>query len=260
MTEPIALVPTMGALHAGHLELIKRARELTPQVVVSIFVNPLQFENQEDLEKYPRDLKGDTEKALAAGAIRVWTPTYQEIYPGEITKISAGTIGEIFEGRERSGHFDGVLTVVSRLFDLIKPHFAIFGEKDFQQLFIVKKWVRESQVPVEIISVPTVRGPGGIALSSRNQRLTPADLRSALIIHKALGTGTKAGMLETLATEPNFHLDYAEVIDEKTFEVAGSNTQFPRGIVAGWINGIRLIDNMPMFNAPTINLQAGSLL
>ncbi len=135
----------------GHLELIKRARELSSEVVVSIFVNPLQFENQEDLEKYPRDLKGDTEKALAAGATRVWTPTYQEIYPGEITKISAGTIGEIFEGRQRPGHFDGVLTVVDRLFDLIKPRFAIFGEKDYQQLFIVKKWIRENRIPVEII-------------------------------------------------------------------------------------------------------------
>ncbi len=129
-----------------------------------------------------------------------------------------------------------------------------FGEKDFQQLFIVKKWIRENQIPIEIIAVPTVRGPGGIALSSRNQRLTPSDLQSALIINKALHTGTKVGMLEMLATEPNFHLDYAEVIDAETFEVAAPDTHFPRGIIAGWVNGIRLIDNMPM-----TNLQAGSL-
>lgn len=254
MTEPIALVPTMGALHAGHLELIKRAREITPHVVVSIFVNPLQFENLEDLEKYPRDAERDTEKALAAGATRVWTPTYQEIYPGEINKISAGTIGEIFEGKERIGHFDGMLTVVARLFDLIKPRYAIFGEKDFQQLFIVKKWVRENKIPIEIIAVPTVRSSDGIALSSRNQRLTQSDFQSALIINQALRGGTKAEMLEKLATEPNFHLDYAEVIDEETFEVASPSTRFPRGIIAGWVNGIRLIDNMPM-----TNLQAGSL-
>ena len=214
MTDRTALVPTMGALHAGHLELIKRARELSSHVVVSIFVNPLQFENKDDLEKYPRDLNKDTQKALAAGATKVWAPTYEEIYPSEITKISAGTLGEIFEGKERPGHFDGMLTVVSRLFDLAKPRFAIFGEKDFQQLFIVKKWVRENQIPIEIISVPTVRGSDGIALSSRNQRLKPADLQTALIINKALRTGTKAGMLEVLATEPNFQVDYAEVIDE----------------------------------------------
>ena len=147
-----------------------------------------------------------------------------------------------------------MLTVVSRLFELVKPSYAIFGEKDFQQLFIVKRWVRENQIPVEIISVPTVRGAGGIALSSRNQRLTQSDLDTALIINKALRTGNKAGMLEMLATEPNFHLDYAEVINEETFEVAGPDTQLARGIIAGWVNGVRLIDNMPM-----TNLQTGSL-
>ncbi|HEY4898966.1 MAG TPA: pantoate--beta-alanine ligase [Candidatus Nanopelagicaceae bacterium] len=250
MTDSTSLVPTMGALHAGHLELIKRARELSADVIVSIFVNPLQFENQEDLEKYPRDLKGDTEKALAAGATRVWAPTYEEIYPSEITKISAGKVGEIFEGKERRGHFDGMLTVVSRLFDLVKPRFAIFGEKDFQQLFIVNKWIQENQIPIEIVRVPTVRGSGGIALSSRNQRLKPADLQTALIINKALRTGTKAGILEVLATEPNFRVDYAEVIDDETFEVATPDTQFPRGIIAGWVNGIRLIDNMLMTKLP----------
>ena len=245
----------MGALHAGHIELIKRARDFSSDVVVSIFVNPLQFENKEDLDKYPRDLKGDTEKAIAARATRVWAPTYEEIYPGAITKISAGTLGEIFEGKERPGHFDGVLTVVSRLFELAKPRFAIFGEKDFQQLFIVKKWVRENQIPVEIISVPTIRDLDGLALSSRNKRLSEADLHTALIINKALRAGTKAGMLETLATEPNFHLDYAEVIDAETFEVAASDTHFPRGIIAGWVNGIRLIDNMPMNDMPMANRQ-----
>ena len=254
MSDSIAFVPTMGALHAGHFELIKRARELTPNVIVSIFVNPLQFEKKEDLERYPRDLIDDTQKALAAGATKIWAPTYEEIYPGEINKISAGAIGEIYEGKERRGHFDGMLTVVSRLFDLIKPRYAIFGEKDFQQLFIVKRWVRENQIPIEIISVPTVRGPGGIALSSRNQRLTQSDLDAALIINKALCTGNKAGMLEMLTTEPNFHLDYAEVIDEETFEVAGPDTPLARGIIAGWVNGVRLIDNMPM-----TNLQTGSL-
>ncbi len=246
MSDAIAFVPTMGALHAGHLELIKRARELSTEVVVSIFVNPLQFESSEDLAKYPRDISGDTEKALTAGASRIWAPTYQEIYPAEIEKISAGAIGEIFEGRHRTGHFDGMLTVVHRLFELVQPRYAIFGEKDFQQLFIVKKWVRENDIPVEIISAPTVRDKDGLALSSRNLRLSESERQSALVINRALATGNKEGMLSTLATEPLFQLDYAEVIDEESFEVATPDSEFKRGIVAGWINGVRLLDNMAM--------------
>ena len=246
MSDAIAFVPTMGALHAGHLELIKRARELSTEVVVSIFVNPLQFESSEDLAKYPRDISGDTEKALTAGASRIWAPTYQEIYPAEIEKISAGAIGEIFEGRHRTGHFDGMLTVVHRLFELVQPRYAIFGEKDFQQLFIVKKWVRENDIPVEIISAPTVRDKDGLALSSRNVRLSESERQSALVINRALATGNKEGLLSTLATEPLFQLDYAEVIDEESFEVATPDSEFKRGIVAGWINGVRLLDNMAM--------------
>ena len=246
MSDAIAFVPTMGALHAGHLELIKRARELSTEVVVSIFVNPLQFESSEDLAKYPRDISGDTEKALTAGASRIWAPTYQEIYPAEIEKISAGAIGEIFEGRHRTGHFDGMLTVVHRLFELVQPRYAIFGEKDFQQLFIVKKWVRENDIPVEIISAPTVRDKDGLALSSRNVRLSESERQSALVINRALATGNKEGMRSTLATEPLFQLDYAEVIDEESFEVATPDSEFKRGIVAGWINGVRLLDNMAM--------------
>ena len=215
-------------------------------MVVSIFVNPLQFESSEDLAKYPRDISGDTEKALTAGASRIWAPTYQEIYPAEIEKISAGAIGEIFEGRHRTGHFDGMLTVVHRLFELVQPRYAIFGEKDFQQLFIVKKWVRENDIPVEIISAPTVRDKDGLALSSRNLRLSESERQSALVINRALATGNKEGMLSTLATEPLFQLDYAEVIDEESFEVATPDSEFKRGIVAGWINGVRLLDNMAM--------------
>ena len=236
----------MGALHDGHLDLIRRARDLSSEVVVSIFVNPLHFDNPEDLAKDPRDSAGDTEKALAAGASRVWAPSYKEIYPGEIEKISAGPLGEIFEGKHRVGHFDGMLTVVSRLFDLVKPQYAIFGEKDFQQLFIVKKWVRDNSLPIEIIAAPTVRAADGLALSSRNIRLNPEAREAALVIYRALSTGSKSAMLQTLASEPTFQLDYAEVIDEETFAVAVPETVRKRGIVAGWLNGIRLIDNMQM--------------
>ena len=248
MQDSIALVPTMGALHAGHLELIRRARELSSTVIVSIFVNPLQFENAADLSHYPRDLDGDTEKAMAAGATKVWAPDYNEVYPGEIAKISAGAIGEIFEGRHRIGHFDGVLTVVNRLFDHVKPDYAIFGEKDFQQLFIIKQWVKENNLPIDIVSVPTVRDRDGLALSSRNIQLTPAGRRAALVISKALRTGDKVAMQRTLASEPDFQVDYAEVIDEETFELAPPGSQSARGIIAGWVNGLRLIDNMHMGN------------
>ena len=246
MQDAIAFVPTMGALHAGHLELIRRAGELSSNVVVSIFVNPLQFENKADLENYPRDLPGDTARAIAAGATQVWAPTLREIYPDNIVEISAGSVGEIFEGRNRSGHFDGVLTVISRFFEILKPRYAIFGEKDFQQLFIVKKWVRENEIPVEIIVVPTSRDRDGLALSSRNIRLSGADRGSALIINQAFRATTKKEMLKILQREPNFQLDYAEVIDEDTFEIAHSDTGSQRGIIAGWVNGVRLIDNMPM--------------
>ena len=246
MQEPIAFVPTMGALHAGHLELIMRARELSPRVVVSIFVNPLQFESADDLEKYPRDLAGDLLKAKGAGASEVWTPSYKDIYPGEIEKISAGELGAKFEGKHRNGHFDGMLTVVNRLFEIIKPRYAIFGEKDYQQLFIIKKWVKESEIPVEIVSVPTVRDSQGLALSSRNARLSESDKKCALIINRALQSQNYQEMREILASEPEFLLDYAEVIDEETFELASLRSAHKRGIVAGWINGIRLIDNLAM--------------
>jgi len=249
MSESVAFVPTMGALHSGHLELIKRARTLSDHVVVSIFVNPLQFENTEDLAKYPRDVAGDTEKALNAGATRVWAPTYEEIYPSEIVKISAGELGQKFEGRERVGHFDGVLTVVNRLFEIVQPRYAVFGEKDFQQLFIIKNWVTTHQIPVEIISHPTIRDSYGLALSSRNQRLSPADRKSALVIHKALGATSREEMHQILASEPGFKLDYAEIIDEESFEIANSETLKKRGIIAGWVNGVRLIDNTPMGSA-----------
>ena len=236
----------MGALHDGHLALIKRARELSSSVVVSIFVNPLQFESADDLAKYPRDAASDTEKAIAAGATQVWVPTHEEIYPGEIEKESAGEIGWAFEGKERAGHFDGVLTVLKRLFELVNPDYAIFGEKDFQQLFIIKRWVHENQIPITIISVPTIRDINGIALSSRNSRLTATDLQAAGIINRALRSGSKEEMLGILATEPRFDVDYAEIIDEETFAAATAGTAHARGVVAGWINGVRLIDNMPM--------------
>ena len=231
------LVPTMGALHKGHQALIKRARELDKEVVVSIFVNPLQFSDAADLEKYPRSPETDIQIATLAGATEVWFPNYEEIYPNEPVQISAGPVGDLYEGASRPGHFAGVLTVVNRLFEIVKPHAAVFGEKDFQQLWLIKNYFKK----IEITSVPTVREHDGLALSSRNIRLTESDRAAALIISKALKE--PARMQEILETEPAFKLDYAEIIDEKTFQLASATTQNKRAIIAGWVNGVRLLDN-----------------
>lgn len=231
------LVPTMGALHKGHQALIKRARELDKDVVVSIFVNPLQFSDAADLEKYPRTPESDIQIATLAGANEVWFPNYDEIYPSEPVQISAGAVGDLYEGAARPGHFAGVLTVVNRLFEIVKPSAAVFGEKDFQQLWLIRNHFKK----VEIAAVPTVREFDGLAMSSRNIRLTEADREAALVISKALKE--PARMQEILATEPAFKLDYAEIIDEKTFQLASAATQNKRAIIAGWINGVRLLDN-----------------
>ena len=231
------LVPTMGALHKGHQALIKRARELDKEVVVSIFVNPLQFSDAADLEKYPRSPETDIQIATLAGATEVWFPNYEEIYPNEPFQISAGPVGNLYEGASRPDHFAGVLTVVNRLFEIVKPSVAIFGEKDFQQLWLIKNHFKK----IEIAAVPTVREIDGLALSSRNVRLTESDRAAALIISKALKE--PARMQEILATQPAFKLDYAEIIDEKTFQLASETTQNKRAIIAGWVNGVRLLDN-----------------
>ena len=231
------LVPTMGALHKGHQALIKRARELDKEVVVSIFVNPLQFSESSDLEKYPRTPEADIQLATLAGATEVWFPNYEEIYPSNPKQISAGPVGDLYEGASRPGHFAGVLTVVSRLFEIVKPNAAIFGEKDFQQLWLVKNHFQK----MNIISVPTVREFDGLALSSRNIRLSEKDREAALVISKALKEPSR--MNEVLATEPGFKLDYAEIIDAQTFKLADEDTQSKRAIIAGWVNGVRLLDN-----------------
>ena len=231
------LVPTMGALHKGHQALIKRARELDKEVVVSIFVNPLQFTDAADLEKYPRTPETDIQIATLAGATEVWFPNYEEIYPNEPVQISAGPIGDLYDGASRPGHFAGVLTVVNRLFEIVKPSAAVFGEKDFQQLWLIKNHFKR----IEIAAVPTVREFDGLALSSRNIRLTESDRAAALIVSKALKEPNR--MHEILATEPAFKLDYAEIIDEKTFQLASATTQNKRAIIAGWVNGVRLLDN-----------------
>jgi pantoate--beta-alanine ligase len=238
-----AFVPTMGALHAGHASLFSLAKKYSDDVVASIFVNPLQFESKDDLAKYPRTPELDIEIAAASGVTHLWLPQQSEIYPDGFSKVSAGPIGDIYEGKSRPGHFDGVLTVVRRLFDLVRPKVAIFGEKDFQQLQLIKTIAGD----IEIVTAPTIRENDGLAMSSRNVRLTPEDRSAAQVIYRALSESTSEAQLRAiLASEPVLTVDYADFIDEKTFAHAQSDTADVRAIVAGWINGVRLIDNMPM--------------
>jgi pantoate--beta-alanine ligase len=234
-------VPTMGALHAGHAALIKAARKESDQVVVSVFINPLQFNDPDDLKKYPRTPEADREIAMSAGATEVWFPKYEEIYPESPKLIEAGPVGELFEGASRPRHFTGMLTVVKRLFDLVNPDFAVFGEKDFQQLFLIKEMVKNLNLSVEIISHPIVREADGLAMSSRNVRLSAEDRKKALVVYKALIAG-RDQFRNVLDSEPAWKTDYATVINPENFSEEIAPKQ--RAIVAGWIGGVRLIDNM----------------
>ena len=244
------LVPTMGALHKGHQALIKRARSMSKEVVVSIFINPLQFENPDDIAKYPRSPERDIQLATLAGATEIWMPDYEEIYPGEITKLTASSIADLYEGASRPGHFDGVVTVVNRLFEIVKPEAAIFGEKDFQQLQII----RAMKSSVEIIGIPTVREYDGLALSSRNVRLSEHGRMSANVIYRAMAAARLAPTVAiaqeiidtTLSTDAGFECDHAVIVNEEDFSLATDSTKHKRAIIAGWIDGVRLIDNMRM--------------
>ena len=253
LARPCAFVPTMGALHAGHQSLIKMAREYCDEVVVSVFVNPLQFEDKDDLAKYPKTPEVDERLARDAGATVLWRPEVIDLYPGDEKKLSAGELGKRFEGASRAGHFDGVLTVVNRLFELVKPKYAIFGEKDFQQLFLIKQMAAQLHPDIEIIAAPTIRDESGLALSSRNVRLSDKGIVTAQSISKALRSAATKDSIDKMKTElarlenePEFNLDYAEIIDEDNFELANESTTRARAIIAGWVDGVRLIDNMAM--------------
>lgn len=250
----MAFVPTMGALHLGHASLIHQAGVLSDSVLVSIFVNPLQFDDLGDLEKYPRTPQSDIALAEGYGAGVLWLPTYDEIYPGPIQRLDPGPVGVLYEGAMRKGHFAGMLTVVKRLFDLVQPDWALFGEKDFQQLFLIKRMVHELSLGIEIIALPTVREASGLAISSRNVRLSSSERQVALVISRALTNASRMGAIEamqlqlaaTLLSEPGFICEYAVIIDESDFSLATEGTAKKRALVAGWVNGVRLIDNMPM--------------
>ncbi len=255
----IAFVPTMGALHEGHISLVNEAKNLAEQVVMSIFINPTQFESVEDLAKYPRTLNEDIQLAEAAGVDLLWTPDVSEIYPDKYKLIDAGELGRIYEGHSRAGHFDGVLTVVNRLFEIVKPEYAIFGEKDFQQLFLIKEFSRKAHPEIEIISGRTIREVSGLALSSRNVRLSPEEKNSALVISRALEMGSKkqsyseikSSVLAELATEIDFKMDYFAIVNPKSLlEVDQSHSGPVQLLLAGWVGSVRLIDNFAAVVGP----------
>jgi pantoate--beta-alanine ligase len=260
---PVVLVPTMGALHEGHRALIRRARELAGpdgRVVVSVFVNPLQFGAGEDLDRYPRTLLADVLIGAEEGADLVFAPPAAQMYPRpQVVTVDPGPVGRILEGESRPGHFSGVLTVVAKLLLLTRPDAAVFGEKDAQQLMLVRQLAQDIDLGVEIIGVPTVRDPDGLAISSRNRFLSPAERQTGLLLPAALQAGQDAAHAgpaavlkaagEVLATtaDPPLRLDYLALVDPDTFEEAGEDYAGPaRLLVAARIGATRLIDNTPL--------------
>ncbi len=242
LTGRVAVVMTMGALHEGHATLVRRARELADSVVVTIFVNPLQFGAHEDLDRYPRTLEDDLALLEAEGADLVFTPTPEVVYPDEpLVRVSAGPLGAVFEGASRPGHFDGVLTVVLKLLHLTSPDVALFGEKDAQQLAAIRRMVADLDLPVEVVGVPTVREPDGLALSSRNRYLSPGERQAALVLSRALATRDVAAARALVDVEPGVDLDYLERVDSRTFEAAPDGDLI---VVAARVGTTRLIDNI----------------
>ena len=256
----VGLVPTMGALHEGHASLIRRAREETDRVVVTIFVNPLQFGEAEDLARYPRDEARDAAACETAGVDLVWAPTVEEVFPlgASLARPAPGRVGDLYEGAARPGHFAGVLQVVHRLFDVVGPSMAYFGEKDAQQLFLVRRMVaEEASLRMRIVGCPTLREPDGLARSSRNASLGAGERTQATCLFLALteaaeraragerdGNVLVAVMAREIGATPLVKLDYAAVVDDATFEPIGRIDGPARAIVAARFPEVRLIDNL----------------
>lgn len=252
-----AVVMTMGALHEGHLSLVRRARELADQVVVTIFVNPLQFGAGEDLDRYPRDLKGDLRLLAGAGADVVFAPDVAEVYPEPpVVTVRAGALGEVLEGAVRPGHFDGVLTVVLKLLHLVAPDVALFGQKDAQQLAAVRRMVRDLDVPVEIVAGPIVRDHDGVALSSRNAYLDGEQRARARALYEAVlaaeaaaarGAGAaevRRAAQEVLAAQEGVSTDYVALVDPETMTDVNDDATGPALLaLAARVGSTRLIDN-----------------
>lgn len=255
--EKVVIVPTMGNLHAGHLALVNEAKKHGDRVVVSIFVNPTQFSEGEDFERYPRTLEADLEILAGVGVDVVFAPSVDEVYPrgSEEETISAGPVGDVLEGAIRPGHFDAVVTVCKRLFEISHADVAVFGEKDAQQLFLVSLMAQSLTPPVRIVGVSTVRDHDGLALSSRNSYLSTGDRQAALALPhtlealerritqgEMLASALAAGQL-ALAADPALELDYLESVNPSTFEASGEGDSHALILGAITVGGTRLIDN-----------------
>jgi pantoate--beta-alanine ligase len=259
----VGFVPTMGFLHEGHLALVDEARKRSDFVVMSIFVNPLQFSPTEDLGRYPRDPQGDAAKAASRGVELLFAPTVAEMYrsgdphtTGEV-RVVPRTLDQRWEGEVRPGHFAGVLTVVAKLFNIVQPDVAVFGQKDFQQATLVRAMVRDLDMPVEVIVAPTVREPDGLAMSSRNSYLAPADRARALRLSRALravqeafarGERDAAALVvagrSVLAQDPDIAVDYLALVDAETLAPSEAPRAGDVAIVAARVGSTRLIDNV----------------
>jgi len=254
----LGFVPTMGALHRGHLALVARAKQECSPVIASIFVNPKQFGPKEDLSKYPRTFEADSEKFSVAGIDSLFAPEAVEMYPeGFRTYVSVEGLSDRLEGRSRPGHFRGVATVVLKLLEIVQPHFAYFGRKDAQQVHIISQMVRDLNLDTEIVVCPIVREADGLALSSRNAYLGGDDRRAATVLHRALvaardelATGTRnalqlqSAMRRVLESEPLAAVDYAEVADADTFEPVTRVSRPCYVLLAVFLGKTRLIDNL----------------
>ena len=255
----VGLVPTMGFLHAGHLSLVRQARAENGALIASIFVNPTQFGPGEDLSRYPRDLPRDLEALAAAGVDVVFTPSAEEMYPpGFNTYIEpTGAVAERLEAASRPGHFRGVATVVLKLFQLTQPHNAYFGQKDAQQVAVIRQMIRDLNLPVALRVLPIIREPGGLAMSSRNSYLSAEERAAATVLYRALRAGREAfvsrplggaaevarAMAEVVASEPRATLDYTDVCDPTTFEPLTSLRTPATLLIAARLGPARLIDN-----------------
>jgi pantoate--beta-alanine ligase len=251
----IGFVPTMGALHKGHLSLLQYAKTKTDEVVCSIFVNPTQFNDPKDLEKYPRPIQSDTEKLAAAGCDILFNPTVAEMYsPNETWHLDIGPLEHLLEGASRPGHYQGVMQVVSKLFNIVQPDMAFFGQKDYQQFLVINKMVQLLQMPVNMVMCPIVREDDGLAMSSRNMRLNAGERQHALVLSRALmlvkqqyANHTHAELKQMAAklisSEPNVELDYFEIADGDTLQPAQPQSKTTVALVAAKVGGLRLIDN-----------------
>lgn len=259
-SKTIGFVPTMGALHKGHISLVENSKKENDRTIVSVFVNPTQFNNLEDLEKYPRTEQADASLLKEAGVDAVFFPTVEVIYPdgAESEKFNFQGLENQMEGKFRPGHFDGVGTVVKRFFEIIQPNKAYFGEKDFQQLRIIQQLIQNTRLPIEIVPVPIKRAENGLALSSRNKRLTPEMLEEAPKIYQILNKAKDYLQSHTIAETKSFveeefgktklKLEYFEIADEETLESIEELKpgQKIRGFIAVFAGEIRLIDNMAL--------------